>query len=104
MWAPSPVSVSAKMSIFCWFAGCLKCSDKNPQIKSKTPEKGIIANNLFHLDGLDQQILEGTGTNLRTIEVLRSIYNDESIDDSAEFECSQWLVRKRLAIRLDNAA
>lgn len=61
MWAPSPVSLSAKTSFFPrWLAGCLAHSDKDPQIKRKTPEKGIIANNLFHFDGLDQQIVEGT--------------------------------------------
>lgn len=59
-----------KRLFFHWLAGCLAHSDKAPQIKSKTPEKGIIANNLFHFDGLDQQIREGTWTNLRTTEVL----------------------------------
>lgn len=52
--------------MFCRLAGCLKRSDKNPQIKSTTPEQGITANNLLHLDGLDQQIPGGTRTNLRT--------------------------------------
>lgn len=56
----SCVPLCQKHRFFRWLAGCLAHSDKAPQIKSTAPEKGIIANNLFHFDGLDQQILEGT--------------------------------------------